>query len=148
MAKILLVDDDEDFVSIHRMILEHKGYEVDSAGDPDTAREKIKTSKPDLILLDVMMPAGTEGFHLAYEIRQNKESSAIPIMMITSIHEHTDLRFSPDEDGDYLPVDDFIEKPIKADVLIAKVEKLLGSKYSPPAQGKKDKGLGLKKPGR
>ncbi len=143
-SKILLIDDDQDFIMINRTILESSGYIVEAAMDAATALEKIKIWQPDLICLDVMMPSGTEGFHLAYKIRQDPETAAIPILMITAIHDHSDFRFSP-EDGDFLPVDEFLEKPVRADQLLQKVERLLGQKGRDQEQGQKpDKGIGLK----
>ncbi|MBN2355811.1 response regulator [candidate division KSB1 bacterium] len=142
-AKILVIDDDPDFVMINRTILESAGYQVDAAQDPDSAWLKIKAWMPDLICLDVMMPTGTEGFHFAHRIRKDAETNHIPILMITSIHDHTDLRFSS-EDEDYLPVDDFVEKPIKKETLLQKVETLLAQGHDRSKKHSKDKGIGLK----
>ncbi len=142
--KILLIDDDPDFITINRTILESAGYRVDAANDPTTAWMKIKAWMPDLICLDVMMPTGTEGFHFAHKVRQDPETQNIPILMITSIHEHTDLRFSA-EDDEYLPVDDFVEKPIKKDVLLKKVADLLKQGHQKTSKPSSDKGIGLKK---
>ncbi|HPI73532.1 MAG TPA: response regulator [bacterium] len=143
--KILLIDDDVDFILINRTILEANGYEVDACFDARCALEKIKTWKPDLICLDVMMPTGTEGFHLAYKIRRDPECQNIPILMITSIHDYSDFRFST-EDGDFLPVDEFIEKPIRAEVLLKKVRELLATRGAASAKPpQEDKGIGLKK---
>jgi CheY-like chemotaxis protein len=144
-AKILLVDDDQDFVNINRTILESKGYQVQAANTPENAWEKITQWKPDMICLDVMMPTGTEGFHFAYKVRNNEATKDIPILMITSIHEHSDFHFSPDEDGQFLPVDDFAEKPVPREVLLHKVEALLGKKTSAAPRKAEDKGIGLKK---
>jgi len=144
-AKILLIDDDADFILINRTILEAQGYQVDAAGDAVSAMEKIKSWQPDLICLDVMMPTGTEGFHLAYKIRQDPETKTIPILMITAIHDYSDFRFST-EDGEFLPVDEFIEKPIRAEVLLKKVKELLGPRDSEtPTSSSDDQGIGLKK---
>ncbi len=147
-AKILLVDDDQDFVEINRMVLESNGYQVASASHPDIAWKKIEEWRPDLICLDVMMPAGTEGFHFAYKLRKNDGTRTIPILMITSIHEHVDFRFSPEDDGEFLPVNDFVEKPVRGDVLLAKVESLLGKAKSMTEKKADDKGIGLKRESR
>ncbi len=144
-AKILLIDDDADFILINRTILETQGYRVDAASEAASAMEKIKTWKPDLICLDVMMPTGTEGFHLAYKIRQDPLTRGIPILMITSIHDYSDFRFST-EDGEFLPVDEFIEKPIRAEVLLNKVKELLAAPNASKPLSADDKGIGLKKP--
>jgi CheY-like chemotaxis protein len=92
--------------------------------------EKVKEINPELIILDVMMEHVTEGFQVALELRNPDPKSEyapyrkIPIMMLTAIHSKTPLRFTQDEK--YLPVDDFVEKPLKASALLQKVEKLLG----------------------
>jgi CheY-like chemotaxis protein len=144
MAKILLVDDDQDFVTINRIVLEKHGYDIEEANDPDTAWEKIKTWKPDLICLDVMMPTGTEGFHFAYKVRKEESSKNIPILMITSIHDKSDFRFSPEKDGEFLPVQEFVEKPIQPKELLQKVNDLLKESNPPSTKPDNDKKIGLK----
>ena len=145
MEKILLIDDDLDFLSINRLILEKNGYTVEDADSPEKAWQKIIDWKPDLICLDIMTPTRTEGFHLAYKIREHKDAASIPILMISSIHDKSDFAFSPETDGDFLPVEDFLEKPVRAEVLIEKVKYLLSKKHSPDAHKSDDKGIGLKK---
>jgi CheY-like chemotaxis protein len=142
-GKILLVDDDPDFNMINRTILESAGYQVDDARDQESAWEKIKSWQPDLICLDVMMPMGTEGFHFAYKVRRDEATKHIPIIMISAIHEHSEFRFST-EDGEFLPVDEFVEKPIRRDVLLARVKALIAAKPA-PAKPADDRGIGLKK---
>ncbi|MBD3385730.1 response regulator [candidate division KSB1 bacterium] len=145
MAKILLVDDDQDFRTINRIVLEKNGYEVEEANNPETAWEKIETYKPDLICLDVMMPTGTEGFHFAYKLRRNEISKSIPVLMITSIHDKSDFRFSPEEDGDFLPVQEFVEKPIQPQELLDRVDALLKKDPMQKQKPKNDRGIGMKK---
>jgi CheY-like chemotaxis protein len=130
--KILVIDDDPDLVEVVRLTLETKGYRVFSAASTTEGLEKVKEINPDLIILDVMMKHVTEGFQVALELRNPDPKSEyapyrqIPIMILTAIHDKTPLRFTPDEK--HLPVDDFVEKPLKASVLLQKVEKLLGSR--------------------
>jgi CheY-like chemotaxis protein len=115
-----------------RMPLEAKGYKVSQAASGTEGLAKVKKLNPDLILLDVMMDTTTEGFQVSLTLRSPDPRSEyaayshIPIVMITAIHTTTPLRFAPDKD--YLPVDDFIEKPIDPDVLLSKVAKLLTKK--------------------
>ena len=129
--KILVIDDDPDLVELIRLTLETKGYQVFSAASTAEGLEKIKEINPDLIILDVMMKHVTEGFQVALELRNPDAKSEyapyreIPIMILTAIHSRTPLRFTSDEE--YLPVDDFVEKPLKATALLQKVEKLLGT---------------------
>lgn len=129
MAKILIVDDDPDIVLATRLSLERAGHQVTSASNGAEGLEKLKAERPDLIILDVMMDTATEGFQLALKLRSRDPASElaayrdIPILMLTAIHSTTPLRFGPEED--YLPVDDFVDKPIDPDVLVKKVDALL-----------------------
>lgn len=129
MAKILIIDDDPDMVLALRLCLEDAGYEIIEAGSGNEGLEKVKSENPDLIVLDAMMDTATEGFQVALTLRSPDPESEytlyrqIPILMLTAIHTTTPLRFGPDED--YLPVDDFIEKPLEPDLLAQKVKELL-----------------------
>jgi CheY-like chemotaxis protein len=128
-GKILIIDDDPDVALATRMCLEGAGYEVDEARNSAEGLRKIKASRPDLIVLDVMMDTTTEGFQTALKLRSRDPKSEyatyrdIPIIILTAIHSTTPVRFAPDED--YLPVEEFVEKPIDPDTLLPKVEKLL-----------------------
>jgi CheY-like chemotaxis protein len=129
MAKILVIDDDPDMVLASRLCLEGAGHDVIEANTGAQGLEKIKAEQPDLIILDVMMDTATEGFQLALKLRSREPDAefaayrSIPILMLTAIHTTTPLRFGPEED--YLPVDDFVEKPIDPELLARKVEALL-----------------------
>jgi CheY-like chemotaxis protein len=113
-----------------RLTLETKGYQVYSAASGADGLKKVKEVHPDLIILDVMMDYTTEGFQVSLQLRSPDPDSEyapyqdIPILMLTALHSTTPLRFGPDED--YLPVDDFVEKPLEPSALVEKVEKLLG----------------------
>ena len=78
---------------------------------------------PDVIILDVSMEKKDEGFYVSQRIRSKPEIKHIPILMITAIHKCTKLKFSPQTDGDYLPVNEFLDKPIDPGVLLELVEK-------------------------
>jgi CheY-like chemotaxis protein len=125
----LIVDDDPDLVEVMRLTLEGKGYQVFSAASGAEALEQVKEIEPDLIILDVMMDYTTEGFQISLQLRSPEPDSEyaaysqIPILMLTALHSTTPLRFKPDED--YLPVDDFVEKPLEPRALVEKVEELL-----------------------
>ncbi len=129
MAKILIIDDDADYVHGLRIFLEAAGHHVSTAGSGSEGLKRVKEIEPDAIILDVMMETRTEGFHVSLALRDrspNAEYAAfrhVPILMLTSIHQTTSLRFGPDED--YLPVSAFLEKSVRLDVLLAKVEELL-----------------------
>lgn len=129
MAKILVVDDDPDIALATRMALENAGHDVIEARNPAEGLEKVKSDTPDLMVLDVMMDTTTAGFQMALTLRNKaadseyKEYREIPIIILTSIHSTTNVRFGPDDE--YLPVDAFIDKPIDPEPFIAKVNELL-----------------------
>jgi CheY-like chemotaxis protein len=129
MPKILVIEDDRDMVAAIRMPLEANGYEVLTAATGEEGLQKVEEVEPDLIILDVMMETTTAGFQVSLQLRSPDEDSEyaayrhIPILMLTAIHTTTSLRFGPDEA--YLPVDDFVDKPIDPDVLLEKVQALI-----------------------
>lgn len=128
-AKILIVEDTPDMALALRMPLEATGYEVFHALSGQECLEMVRQVKPDLIILDVMMETTTAGFQVSLQLRSPDPQSEyaeyrhVPILMLTAIHTTTSLRFGPDEA--YLPVDDFVEKPIDPDVLLEKVQTLI-----------------------
>ncbi|MCK5032073.1 MAG: response regulator [Calditrichia bacterium] len=124
--KILIIDDDIDLVEALRLTLESEGFEVIDAQDGKKGLQKIKDEKPDLVLLDVMMGTQDEGFHVAYQIRNQEESADLPIIMLTAVGQETGFSFDKEKDEDYLPVDEFIEKPVNPDTLIELVKNNLG----------------------
>ena len=124
--KILIIDDDIDLVEAMRLTLENAGFDVIDAQDGQKGLEKIEKEKPDLILLDVMMETQDEGFHVAYQIRNNEETADLPIIMLTAVGAETGFSFDKEKDEDFLPVDEFIEKPINPDTLIECVQNNLG----------------------
>jgi len=129
MPKILVIEDDLDMVVALRMPLEANGYEVITAPTGEEGLRKVKETEPDLIILDVMMETTTAGFQVSLQLRSPDPQSEyaayrhIPILILTAIHTTTSLRFGPDEA--YLPVDDFVDKPIDPDVLLEKVHTLI-----------------------
>ncbi len=130
--KILIVDDDEGIVVAMEAILESKNYEVVSANSKEECMKQVEDAKPDLIILDVMMDHMTDGFSIARELKSAQQTAHIPILMITAIHREMDkkfspgfIRYSPDDDDEYLPVDDFVDKPVQPSDLLERVGKLL-----------------------
>ncbi len=126
--KILIIDDDPDMVEAIIMVLEARGYQTLSATNSQEGQKKIEEENPHLIILDVMMNRMDEGFILAQNLKQNPKYSSIPILMLTAVIKKTGFPFSPQSDGEWLPVDEFVEKPIQPEVLIQKVEALLAKK--------------------
>jgi len=138
-AKILIVDDDKDLVAVLRIALERKGYQVVAEHDLESGLEATAAQRPACILLDIMMPHATEGFHFVWRLRQMKDAyfKDVPILVLSAIHEKTDLRFYPDSSdgsyqaGEFLPVQDFIDKPVDPAVLVERIERAL--RLRPPA---------------
>ena len=134
-TKILVIDDDADLVETLRLVLESKGYRVCGAHDPERGMEMVKSERPDLILLDIMMPHGTEGFHFVWSLRQQPDeySRGVPVIVLSAIHEKTGLRFYPDDGdstykaGEYLPVQDFVDKPVDPAQLLERVQRVLAA---------------------
>jgi len=127
--RILIIDDDPDIVESMRVVLENKGYGVEIAKSGREGLERVKKNKPALIILDVMMETGDKGFDVARDLKRNDEHKDVPILMLTAIKERTGLGFDKEAgDEDWLPVDDYCDKPLKPDELIAKIEALLAKK--------------------
>jgi len=126
-TKILIIDDDPDYVDGTRMILENASYKVETALSADIAMKKLDKEIPDLILLDILMPKGADGILLSRKLKQDDRLSKVPIIMITSIKEQTGFEFITDDPRHpkFLPVEVFLEKPVPAEELIAKIESLL-----------------------
>jgi DNA-binding response OmpR family regulator len=128
MAYVLIVDDDEDFVSAVETVLSCDGHEVGKVHETTHAIEIMEQRKPDLLILDVMFPENNEaGFDLARSIRHHhKTLDSMPILMLTAVNVKFPLGFSAkDIDEHWLPVNDFIEKPVDFDVLRSKVTGLI-----------------------
>lgn len=125
-ATILIIDDDPDFIDAVSSILESAHYNVSTAPDPKRGKEKLFSEKPDLILLDIMMDSLFDGFSLCDSIKTSKEFSQTPVIFVSAVKEHTGSRFQfkGDEQGMRGP-DDYIDKPIKPDDLLSRIEKLL-----------------------
>ena len=123
--KILIIDDDPDFVESVRGVLEARGYVVDSAPNGAEGIEKAKVLLPNLIFLDVMMTKNTEGFEVSRELTKDDTLKSIPVIMITGIREKMNLAFGFEPDNTWLPVKAVLEKTIKPDQLIAKVEEFI-----------------------
>jgi CheY-like chemotaxis protein len=125
-GKILIIDDDPDITEAMSVVLQNRGYEVRSAQDSSEGMEKLKEAKPDLIILDVMMRTSQEGFELSRALKSNKKYKDIPILMLTGVKEKTGLDFKTAAgDEAWLPVEEFLDKPVKPNVLLEKVEDLL-----------------------
>jgi CheY-like chemotaxis protein len=126
MRKILIVDDDKDVFESMKIVLEAEGYDVDWATNGAEALQMVKTARPDLMILDVMMNTDDEGFQVTYKLKNDKELSCIPIIMVTSVASRTGFSFDRARDADFLPVNEFLEKPVDPRTLVDKVRENLG----------------------
>jgi len=125
---ILIIDDDIDLVEIVRVTLEREGFAVIDAQNGERGLAVAQDKIPDLILLDVMMGQVDEGFQTAYALRQDPHTSEIPILMLTAVTDQTGFDFDPSRDKDFLPVDEFVEKPVSPRQLVDLVRKHLPTK--------------------
>lgn len=126
MAKILVVDDDPDMRLAIASVLSSRSYQVIEACDGYEALKKLKEEKPDLMLLDLLMP-GMDGFAVVKELRDSQKAGYpdVPVLVISSIREEASQRRYELELGRRPDVDDYIEKPIEPFILLERVEKLL-----------------------
>lgn len=123
-AKILLVDDDEDFVEATKIVLESKPYEVIVAYNGDEGIAKARKEKPDLIILDIIMPIKS-GFSAAEELKKDPELKHIPVIMLTSFSQKVGETTLSVSQGLTLDTEDYVDKPIAPEELLKRVERLL-----------------------
>lgn len=122
--KILLIDDDPDFVEATKLVLESKPYEVITAADGSEGIARARKEKPDLIILDVIMPV-KNGFNAAEEFKKDSDLQKIPVIMLTSFGQkvsETNLSLSQ---GMMLDTEDYIDKPVEPEELLKRIEKQL-----------------------
>ena len=128
-AKILITDDDQDIRDSLQAMLENQQYTVVTAANKAEGMEQIKTEKPDLLILDLMMTTWQDGFEMARELKKDPDFKNMPILMLTGVKDKTGIDFkSAADDPTCGPVDGFLEKPVEPTVLLAEVEKLLSEK--------------------
>ena len=128
-AKILIVDDDPDYIDVLKTILESEQYTVVTAGDRTEGMEKIRVEKPDLAILDVMMATWQDGFEMSRQLKKDPQLKDMPVLMLTAVEKRTGIGFkSTAGDPTWLPVDAFLDKPVEPEILLAEVKKLLSKK--------------------
>ena len=123
MAKILVVDDDRDFIKITRMILESNHYEVITASNGEEGLKVMRREKPDLVILDVMMSYILDGLDVRRRMAEDSELKNIPVLMVTSL---TSTRIQGEfSNTEYVPDAHWLNKPIDPDILLERVKELL-----------------------
>lgn len=125
-AKVLLVDDDRDLVMVCKLVLESRGYIVDTAFTGREALERIDDLAPDLLVLDVMMEDVASGFEVLHAVRAKPEFAGLPVLMISSVQQRMNMRVADKAGGPDGPASEFLEKPVEPTVLLDKVARLLG----------------------
>jgi len=119
--KVLMIDDDPEFVDAISNLLDAKGYEVHTASNGKDGVAKAKAENPDIILLDVMMTTKNEGFNVARELHEDPKLATIPIIIMTGIRREMNLPFGFEPDETWLPVKKVLEKPVKPEVLLSAI---------------------------
>jgi CheY-like chemotaxis protein len=133
MAFVLMVDDDADFAEAVSTMLASHGHETATETDAEKAIDRIRQRRPDAVILDVMFPENdTAGFEVARSIRRTFGN--LPIVLLTAVNNSFPLGFSnKDRDGTWLPVAEFMEKPVDLILLCEKVESLVKKPEVPAA---------------
>jgi two-component system, OmpR family, alkaline phosphatase synthesis response regulator PhoP len=124
--KVLIVDDDPDYVAAITALLEGSGYEVIRAANGTDGLDLAKTERPDLILLDVMMTERTEGFFVLQSMRSVPALADVPIVIVSSVYsEFPHFRVNPK--AGWLPADQFLAKPVDPETLLSEVARLIST---------------------
>jgi CheY-like chemotaxis protein len=127
MAKILVVDDEEDIVRVVVKIMESRGHTVATAKDGPEALERVATDPPDVVILDLNLPK-MDGFEVCRRIKERDDTRHIPVVMMTAAY----VRVEDADRGTALGADEYVVKPFLREVLIHNVERLLTAP-KPPA---------------
>ena len=131
-SSVLIVDDDSDFVASTRAFLEGQQYKVVTACDQHEGFSKLEGELPGIIILDVRMGRGAEGFIFARKMRKDPRFAPIPILMLTSMREQTGFSMPGEPIHEtFLPVDEYIEKPIKLQDLLQRIKEHLSMQPAP-----------------
>ena len=127
MSIITLIDDDIELADDTAKLVRAQGHKVSVLNTIDGAIQKLAANKPDILILDVMFPDNpVAGFDLAREIRRTASIKNLPIILLTGVNQEFPMDFSSkDIDPDWMPVQDFMEKPVNITVLLEKMSRLL-----------------------
>jgi CheY-like chemotaxis protein len=124
--KLLIIDDDPDFVEGIKSILEKGGYEVDAQYNPKSGFQALESGKYDLLLLDIMMGRGAEGLMIARKMGKDRKLRELPVLIITGIREQIAYLFPGQPvHPHFVDVDELVEKPVEPGLLLERVESLL-----------------------
>ena len=123
LPRVLVVDDDPDFLESTRMVLEQEGYEVDTASSGEQALKAMVASTPSLVVLDVMMEGILDGWDASWRIRSHPELHHLPILVVSSITTSDYLNMFPTDEDNL--IDNFLSKPVAPETLLAEIGRLL-----------------------
>ena len=123
-SKILIIDDDRDFLDATSMVLESSSYQVITSADGDDGLRKVKRERPDLVLLDVIMPV-KDGFSVAEIMKKDPQLAKIPVVMLTSFSQRKGETSVSVAQGMELEAEDYLSKPVAPDELLRRVKKWL-----------------------
>ena len=127
--KIIVVDDDPCIRESLQAILEGCNYTVITAADRTEGMDKIKTERPDLAILDVMMSSWMDGLDMSKTLKKDPEFKDMPILMLTGVKQETGFDFKPKDGGpEWCSVDAYLDKTVHPDILLAEIKKLLAPK--------------------
>ncbi len=134
--KLLIIDDDPDFVEGIQSILENAGYNVDAQYNPKDGYRALETGKYDLLLLDIMMGRGAEGVMIARKMGKDRKLREMPVLIITGIREQIAYLFPGQPvHPHFVDVDELVEKPVEPALLLERVSALLEASKSRKAKG-------------
>jgi two-component system, OmpR family, alkaline phosphatase synthesis response regulator PhoP len=119
--KVFLVDDDPDFVDAVKSVVEADGYDVEVAYDGKECMEKVGQVKPDLIILDVMMPE-MNGHEACKALKENPETSEIPVILLTAVASRVTSSTYTHRDMLESDAEDYIPKPVEPEVLLSRIK--------------------------
>jgi two-component system alkaline phosphatase synthesis response regulator PhoP len=122
--RVLVVDDEPDFVAVVKRNLEEAGFLVEEAYDGNTGLDKVRDHPPDAIVLDVMMP-DKDGYAVCAELKATEKYADIPIILLTAVASHVPSTRYSHYDGMTMDADDYLPKPASAEQIIASLKKLL-----------------------
>jgi len=123
--KVVLIDDNKDYLFTMETFLTKNGFEVSTAEDGQSGVKLVENEKPDIVLLDVMMESLFSGFEVCRKLRQNSDLKSIPIIGISGMADEINVKFDKKKDFDYFSPEEFLEKPVDKELLLETINKLI-----------------------
>ena len=123
--KIVMIDDNKDFLFTMETFLQRNGFEVKTAEDGQAGMDLIKKEHPDVILLDIMMETLFSGFEVCKQVRSDEDLKHIPIIGISAMGDELDINYSQWPDYEYFRPDSFLEKPVDKQRLLQMIPEVI-----------------------